>query len=123
MSEIIIFTAFILIVAMLLGLSAERHVRYRKTLNKFLQAELDRLSLSQNLLDAHNELEGFRLGETEEFVKFLSTSRQWAFDFIDEYQQALIELFAILNDPSIDTNEADALEKFQSLKRFLPKDG
>lgn len=102
------------------AISTNRHMRYRKALERLAQVEIDKLTISNALLDAKQEIENYKLGETEDFVKFLSTSRQWAFDFIDEIQSTLNELFEMIKDPNQDTQEL--LSKFQELKKFLPKE-
>jgi lipoate synthase len=104
----------------LAGLALERQVKYRRTLERLVQAEIDRVTTAKYLLEAHQELENYRLGDTEEFVKFLSTSREWAFDFIDDFQVSVQSLFSVLNDPEHKMEEAVA--KFEELKRFLPKE-
>ena len=118
--DLAIFITSLMLVTMLTVAVVERHVKYRSALDRLVQSELDKTTISKHLLDAHQELENYRLGETEEFVKFLSTSRQWAFDFIDEFQMSVQELFKVINDPEHDTKEAVA--KFEELKKFLPKD-
>ena len=118
--ELGLFIATIVSIVSGAAISINRHLKYRKAIERVTQLELDKLTVSNALLDAHQELENFRLGETEEFVKFLSTSRQWAFDFIDEIQLTLKDLFEMLNKPGQDTQEL--LTKFRELKRFLPKD-
>jgi hypothetical protein len=120
MQDLAIFILSLVVVTALSGLALQRHVMYRKSIERIVQLEIDKLAISKHLLDAHQELEDYRLGETEEFVKFLSTSRQWAFDFIEEYQTSLKELFALLNDPN--HNAEQAVAKFQELKKFLPKE-
>jgi|TARA_B110000977_G_scaffold24658_1_gene30114 hypothetical protein len=118
--ELAIFITSLAVVLFLAGLALERQVKYRRTLERLVQAEIDRVTTAKYLLEAHQELENYRLGDTEEFVKFLSTSREWAFDFIDEFQVSVQDLFAIVDNPEHEVSEA--VVKFKELKKFLPKE-
>jgi CHASE1-domain containing sensor protein len=46
----------------LAGLALERQVKYRRTLERLVQAEIDRVTTAKYLLEAHQELENYRLG-------------------------------------------------------------
>jgi biopolymer transport protein ExbB/TolQ len=93
-------------------------VRYKKAIERVVQLEIDRLSLASQLTSARQDIENYKLGETEEFVQFLSRSRQWSFDFIEKFQTSLDELFKLLDTNPEDTKSI--LDKFIELKQYLP---
>jgi hypothetical protein len=56
-----------------------------------LQFEMDKHLVSQELEKVSKELSAKELAETDGFVKFISQSRDWAFEYIEEVQSALNE--------------------------------
>lgn len=95
-----------------------RYAQYRKAIERVAQLEIDKITLSAKLANAYQDIENYKLGETEEFVQFLSKSRQWSFDFIEKFQQSLVELFEMLDTTPQDTQ--GILNKFIELKQYLP---
>ena len=57
----------------------------------YIQAEMDKYLLTQKLEQISNEISTLKLSETDGFVKFISQSRDWAFQYIEEVQAALKE--------------------------------
>ena len=57
----------------------------------YIQAEMDKYFLTQKLEQISNEISTLKLSETDGFVKFISQSRDWAFQYIEEVQSALKE--------------------------------
>ena len=43
------------------------------------------------MIELEKQIEQLNLKESDGFVKFLSTSRDWAFEYIEEVQKALVE--------------------------------
>lgn len=92
-------------------------VRYRKAIAAIAQLEIDKVTVSAELERVSQELANTKLGESEEFVKFLSQSRQWAFGFIENFQESLTEMFGSLdNGESFESTK----EKFIALRKYLP---
>lgn len=116
---------YVVAVVVITGLSitvARLYYRFRKSIEKVVQLEIDKITLSNRLLIVNQEIENYKLGETEEFLQFLSKSRQWAFDFIEEFQGTLDELFKELDDPEQNIDTEKVLQSFIELKKYLPKD-
>lgn len=113
---------FVLAIVAITGLttfSVYQYVRFRKAVERIAQIEIDKITLQAQLAKLHQELENYKLGETEEFIQFLSKSRQWSFDFIESFQGSLDELFTLLDNSPEDTQRI--LSKFIELKQYLPE--
>jgi heme exporter protein D len=90
---------FSLIVFSLIGISLlalfylliKSNFQKRKILAFYIQAEMDKHFLSQKLEELSNELSTLKLSESDGFVKFISQSRDWAFEYIEQVQKALVE--------------------------------
>lgn len=116
--ELAYFITSVIAISFAIIYSVYKHVKYRKTIEKVIQLEIDKVTLAQGLAKAQQEIESYKLGETEEFVQFLSKSRQWSFDFIEKFQTSLDELFTMLDNSPEDTQSI--LNKFIELKQYLP---
>jgi hypothetical protein len=57
--------------------------------------------LGQKIEELQKELSAKELSETDGFVKFISQSRDWAFQYIEEVQKALAEFDEIV-DPALE---------------------
>lgn len=92
-------------------------VRYRKAIVAIAQLEVDKATILAELDRTNQELANTKLGESEEFVKFLSQSRQWAFTFIENFQESLVDMFESLDhEESFESTK----EKFIALRKYLP---
>lgn len=104
-----------------------------KTAAKYIQAEIDRSIMSEKMQEMMSERELTKLQESDGFIKFLSDSREWAFGYIEEVQQALDEFdkkvspvleYYSTYGTSIDGLHLDVTEKISSayndLKKVLP---
>jgi len=112
--ELIAFSVFILAFVIVLGVNVRLSLKNRRLYNQMLQLGLDKAMLLEKiekLSPAPNQVE-----QTEGFVKFLSQSRDWAFEYIEGVQSALqnFELAMISKD---DEKIENALN---NLKSFLP---
>lgn len=72
-------------------------VKYRKTLVELVQARIDKSVYidfyQKNLLDKKDE-SGFISESQDDFVKFLSTSRDWAFGYIEDAQRVIGDILS-----------------------------
>lgn len=90
-SEIIIGSAVLIVVGLLLTSNLYLRIKNKGLILKASQAEIDRLSVyvkTQELLaKAAEESNG-----SDGFIKFMSQSRDWAFEYIEAVQKDLEEL-------------------------------
>lgn len=108
-----------------------------KTLSDLYMQELaDRMLLQKKVEELYQDIENAKLEQTDGFLKFVSESRDWAFQYIEEVQTALSEFDKDIA-PTIEwankfgmvlgqTAHTDALNKiseaYDKLKEVLPKD-
>jgi hypothetical protein len=87
------------------------------------QADVDRLLLARRLEQELNTRDSTKLEQTEGFVKFISESRDWAFKYIEDVQQAIVDLGVYEKNIVVDSNVPKAVEAYNNLKKFLPNEG
>jgi hypothetical protein len=66
--------------------------RNRKLSNEVIQLKLDKLALLNKLEQELSLRENKSIEQTDGFIKFLSESRDWAFTYIEDVQQAIQSL-------------------------------
>ena len=87
------------------------------------QADVDRLLLARRLEQELNTKDSTKLEQTEGFVKFISESRDWAFKYIEDVQEAIVKLGVYEKNIVVDSNVPKAVEAYNNLKKFLPNEG
>jgi len=67
----------------------------------YMQQLADNFLLQKQVQELSQEIENHKLQETDGFVKFISQSRDWAFEYIEEVQKALTEFDEVV-DPALE---------------------
>jgi hypothetical protein len=57
----------------------------------YMQEMADRMLLQKKVEELYQDIENAKLEQTDGFLKFVSESRDWAFQYIEEVQAALSE--------------------------------
>lgn len=113
------FIAFVLFM-ILLGLSIYQVVSLRlrlsRALSELVQSKADSLVISGKLGEALAEKS---LSDNEGFIKFLSTSRDWAYKYIEDVQAKIGNLESAME--SGDNSKIDIA--YKDLVSMMPKDG
>jgi hypothetical protein len=112
--ELIAFLVFIVAFIVVLSINVRLFLKNRRLYKEMLQLGLDKAMLLERIekfAPASNQIE-----QTEGFVKFLSQSRDWAFEYIEGVQSALQD-FELSMASKDDKKIEDALN---NLKSFLP---
>jgi hypothetical protein len=127
--------AYAVVALTLLYLVIKLNIQKRKVLSLYIQSEMHKHMLGQKLEELQKELSTKELSETDGFVKFISQSRDWAFEYIEEVQKALTEFdevvdpllkwamrFGILNGETAHTKILREIsEAYDKLKSVLPE--
>lgn len=108
-----------------------------KTLSDlYMQEMADKMLLQKKVQDLYQEIENAKLGNSDGFLKFVSDSRDWAFQYIEEVQAALSEFDKTIS-PRLEWSKtygqvvgnnvhSEAIETiseaYEKLKTVLPKD-
>jgi effector-binding domain-containing protein len=91
MLDFILFFISLFFITLLLTIVVRLNIQKRKIFAALIQSEMDKHLILQKLEQVSKELSTKQLSETDGFVKFISQSRDWAFEYIEEVQKALTE--------------------------------
>jgi hypothetical protein len=130
-----LFGTAISIIFILLYVIVKSNIQKKKILSLYIQSEMHKHMLGQKIEELQKELSTKELSETDGFVKFISQSRDWAFQYIEEVQTALSEFdktvdpllkwamrFGILNGETAHTKILSEIsEAYDKLKSVLPE--
>jgi hypothetical protein len=86
-----LFGTAILTIFILLYVIVKSNIQKKKILSLYIQSEMHKHMLGQKIEELQKELSTKELSETDGFVKFISQSRDWAFEYIEEVQKVLAE--------------------------------
>ena len=134
--DITLFSVYIVSILTLLYFFIKTNIQKRRLLAVYIQVEMDKYLIAQKLEEVSKELSAKELAETDGFVKFISQSRDWAFEYIEEVQKALTEFdkevspklewantFGKLAGETVHTDTIKTIsEAYDKLKTVLPKD-
>jgi len=110
--------------------------KFANTLSEaYMQQLADNFLLQKEVERLYQEAENKKLQETDGFVKFISQSRDWAFQYIEEVQKALAEFdeevapqlewaktYGRLGGDTVHTNTVNIVsEAYKKLKSVLPE--
>lgn len=122
MIEFVVETAIVIFIIALLSILTAAIVFARsnriKLVKTIIQLEADKQILLDRLDKKIQELELKKLEGTDEFVTFISQSREWAFDYIEQVQ---IAIHYLKNAMAAD-NEEEINLAYKHLIDLLPKE-
>ena len=113
--ELVIFVALVVILAAMALLLLKISLVNRRLTVAATQAEMDRIMTMIQLEKAQssNDVE-----KTDGFLKFVSESREWAFGYIEQVQEAIKEYDVALSNQ----NPTEMNEAYKKLIAMLPED-
>lgn len=112
------YAVLLSLVILLLAYVIRLRLKARSYLATSAQLAVDKITLFEQLAKMVEERDTKSVEETEGFVRFLSDSREWAFDYIDDIQQALTAY-----DVALSTDNASIInDAYKKLISFLPED-
>jgi pantothenate synthetase len=89
--DIVAFGILLLIIVVLLINNLAIRSKNKKLSAKIIQIALDKTVISQRLKEKLEKKDSDSIEKSEGFLKFISQSRDWAFDYIEQVQAALLE--------------------------------
>jgi hypothetical protein len=130
-----LFSTSLVLIFLLLYLFVKSNIQKKKILSLYIQSEMHKHMLGQKIEELQKELSAKELSETDGFIKFISQSRDWAFEYIEEVQKALTEFndvvdpalewamrFGVLNGETANTKILSEIsEAYSKLKSVLPE--
>lgn len=115
------FTAYILtavFISVLVYFIIALSIKNRRLTARATQATIDRMAATEMLYNLIDERQNASVEQTDGFIKFISESRDWAFTYIEDVQQALM-----VYDVALSTDDAKIInEAYKKLLSFLPED-
>ena len=118
MTDIITMSALLIIIAGLVVVSLILRIKLQRANESISLQEANALMLLDELAKGKEREAQAALEKTDGFVKFLSDSREWAFNYIEDVQtsiQGLIKAMSVNDKEKI-------LEHYNELQRFLPEE-
>lgn len=116
MNDIVLAILSLISVSLLAGMLLI-YLNSKKISAQLVQAELDKVMLISRIEKLAEELQALETQQSDGFLKFISQSRDWAFDYIENVQSAIVEL----NVSMTASDEAKITEAYQKLLKFLPE--
>jgi hypothetical protein len=89
--DTIAFTVLASLIVILLISSLKLHLKNKKLSAQIIQIALDKAVISEKLKEELDKKDSTAIEQSEGFLKFISESRDWAFDYIEKVQEALNE--------------------------------
>lgn len=115
------FTVYIItaiFIAVLVYIIIALLIKNRRLTARATQATIDRMAAMDMLYNLMDEQQNTSVEQTDGFIKFISDSRDWAFTYIEDVQQALM-----VYDVALNTDDAKIInEAYKKLISFLPED-
>lgn len=130
-----LFITASVLVFVLAYLLIKSNMQKKQILSLYIQSEMYKHMLGQRIEELQKELSAKELSETDGFVKFISQSRDWAFEYIEEVQRVLAEFdkevgpqlqwantYGSVTGETVHTNTIKVIsEAYDKLKSVLPK--
>jgi len=91
MLEAIAYGVLLLIIVVLLINNLAIRSKNRRLSADIIQIALDKSIISKKLKEELDKKDSESIEKSEGFLKFISQSRDWAFDYIEQVQAALLE--------------------------------
>jgi hypothetical protein len=111
-----VFLAYTAIVTVLLVFCFKLRIEYKKTYALLVQSVFDKEELLKKFEEFVNDQSVKAIEETDGFVKFISQSRDWAFEYIEDVQKAIDEYKLSVESKDVKLKR----EKYKKLLQFLP---
>lgn len=123
--EMSLYILVSLVMTILLVVSFSLSVKNRKLSKLLFKSNVDNAALREKLAELTARGEHKKLEQTEGFVKFISESRDWAFNYIEDAQKAIAELkeyFEMVGFAEDEAQRAELTDRINHLTSLLPKD-
>jgi hypothetical protein len=91
MTDLIAFLALISLIFVLLISVLRLYFKNKKLSAQIIQIALDKAVISERLREELDKKDSELVEQSDGFLKFISQSRDWAFDYIEQVQVALLE--------------------------------
>ena len=122
MIEIIIETVIGTIALVVIAFLSYRVLSLKKLSNhltmSFLEASMEKDVALEKLSKTLQTINNTNLEDKDGFIKFLSQSREWAFEYIENVQYAIKELSTAMDS----SDEKQILEAYNQIMKYMPEE-
>lgn len=132
--DLVAFIALGTVIAILIVSVIALNAQKSRLAGKLLQTTIEKMTALNILEDALSEKESNSVEQTEGFLKFVSDSRNWAFDYIEEVQAGLakfqasvkphldyINKYGSLIDNPVQGSIDKISEAYKELEKLMPE--
>lgn len=109
--DFIIYGSFIVLFLFSFAMNIFLYIKRARLQDLYIKTMLEKYTLGKTLEKARLENDSKKLEKDNGFIKFISESRDWAFNYIEEVQDA-IKNYSVKKDD----------ESYNKLINFLPKE-
>jgi hypothetical protein len=95
-----------------------QYLRYKRLLAKLIEMTINNVSLNESINKINANQENPNIADPDGFIKFLSQSREWAFNYIEEVQEAILKLSEAMQS----ANEDKIHIAYLHLMTYLPNE-
>jgi hypothetical protein len=134
MIEFIAFTLFIILFFVLIFKNVQLKIKLSSTTVELIRAHIDKTILSEKFDEISNSIKPDQ--SSEAFLKFVSDSRDWAYQYIDEVQEGINKFITDIEPEIVYFEEYGVVGSayphyysmkkisgaYQELKKLLPED-
>lgn len=114
-TSLVIYLLDIILIACLVIDNIRIRIRHRRVITDAMQLAVDKIALIQRLQELNSKQDSANVEKTDGFLKFVSDSRDWAFEYIENVQEAIQDLKA-----AVDSGD-DYEDAYFKLISFLPE--
>jgi hypothetical protein len=136
MIELISFSIFTILFFILIFKNVTLNIKLSKIRLELIKAHLDKTIISEKFIEAVDKKNKLEDPSSEAFLKFVSDSRDWAYQYIDEVQEGLNKFITDIEPEIVYFDEYGIVgsayphyysmkkisEAYKELKSLLPED-
>ena len=116
MSDIVFYPLSVLVV-ILLSLTIFLYLKKQELAKGLVQAELVKFLLLDRIEKMSEEIQTLETQQSDGFLRFISESRDWAFDYIEKVQSAIADFNSAMESSDVVKIEEARIR----LSEFLPE--
>jgi hypothetical protein len=134
MIEFVAFTLFIILFFILIFKNVQLKIKLSSTTVELIKAHIDKTIVSEKFAEISNSIKPDQ--SSEAFLKFVSDSRDWAYQYIDEVQKGINKFVTDIEPEIVYFDEYGVVgsayphyhsmkkisEAYKELKKVMPED-
>lgn len=116
--SLVCFILYTVLFALMVFLYVRAFFKNKRLTNELRNLDVEKYALLLRLQEFTEQKDSSQVESTEGFLRFISESRDWAFEYIEDVQQALMAY-----DVALSTDDAKIInDAYKKLINLLPED-